>query len=187
MSEYTPQVNLVSRTGAGVVGGVAGGLFLALVLQILGHIKPYAQLVGETDASTAWVMTLVVAGAGGGLFGAFLGKFIRGQIIPAIGVGLVYGMITWVLLALIVLPIRGDGAFLGIADAGGIFVLGVYVIFGVATSIVYAMFGPRRRHYYRRRREYGFVMAMPSMSRRRRKSRRSHDDIDIDVDVEIDD
>ncbi|MEV4410599.1 hypothetical protein [Catellatospora sp. NPDC049609] len=171
MSEYTPQVNLVSRTGAGVVGGVAGGLFLALALQVTSHIKPYAQLVGETDASTAWVMVLVVAGAAGGLFGAFVGKFIRGQIVPAVGVGLVWGMVTWAVLAMLILPLFGDGGVFGIKDAGGIVILGVYVVFGVITSIVYAIAGPRRRHYYRRRREVGFVMAMPSIRRRRRRSR----------------
>lgn len=176
MSEYTPQVNFVSRTGAGVVGGVAGGLFLALALQITGHIKPYAQLVGEVEASTAWVMVLMVAGAAGGLFGAFVGRFIRGQIVPAVGVGLVWGMITWLVLAMLILPMFGDGSVFGIKDAGGIFILGVYVVFGVITSIVYAIAGPRRRHYYRRRREVGFVMAMPSI-RRRRRSRRSDEDL----------
>jgi hypothetical protein len=176
MSEYTPQVNLVSRTGAGVVGGVAGGLFLALALQITSHIKPYAQLVGEVDASTAWVMVLVVAGATGGLFGAFVGKFIRGQIVPAVGTGLVWGMVTWAVLAMLLLPMFGDGGVFSIKDAGGIVILGVYVVFGVITSIVYAIAGPRRRHYYRRRREIGFVMAMPSLRRRRRR-RRSDEDL----------
>lgn len=169
MGEYTPQVNFVSRTGAGVVGGVAGGLVLGAVLQVLGYLKPYAQLVGETSYSTAWVMVLVVAGAAGGIFGAFLGKFIHGQIVPAVGVGLVWGMITWVALAMMILPIRGDGSIFGIEDAGGILVLGAYVVVGVVTSVVYAIAGPRRKHYgYRRRREVGFVMAMPTLRRRRR-------------------
>ncbi|MEV0456216.1 hypothetical protein [Catellatospora methionotrophica] len=170
-------MNLVSRTGAGVVGGVAGGLFLALALQITSHITPYAQLVGEVEASTAWVMVLMVAGAAGGLFGAFVGKFIRGQIVPAVGVGLVWGMITWLVLAMLILPLFGDGAVFGIKDAGGIVILGVYVVFGVITSIVYAIAGPRRRHHYRRRREVGFVMAMPSIRRRRSRSRRSDEDL----------
>jgi hypothetical protein len=169
VSEYTPRINLISRTGAGVVGGVAGGVLLGAVLWVLDKLKLYGQLVADDTASTAWVMVLVVAGAGGGLFGAFLGRFISGQIVPAIGVGLVWGMITWAVLAMLLLPIFGDGGILSIKDSGGIVVLGTYTLFGVVTAVVYAIAGPRRKIYWRSRRDYGYVMAMPTMRRRRRK------------------
>lgn len=168
--------------GAGVVGGVGGGLLLAIVLWPLGlfqdkdYIKPYGQLVGDATMSTALVMLLVVAGAAGAVFGTMLGRFITGQIIPAIGVGLVWGMVTWIVLALVILPIRGDAGFLSIPDSGGIVVLGVYVAFGVVTTVVYAIAGPRRKYYYRRPRYYDAVMAMPGFVRPRRRRRKSDDD-----------
>lgn len=180
--EYVPRVNFFSRMGAGVVGGVAGGVLLAVALWPAGffqdkdYIKPYGQLVGDDTLSTALVMLLCVAGAAGAVFGTVLGRFITGQIIPAIGVGLVWGMISWVLLALLVLPIRGEGGFLSIKDAGGILVLGVYVAFGVTTTVMYAIAGPRRKYYYRRPRYYDGVVAMPTFARPRRRRRRKNDD-----------
>jgi hypothetical protein len=179
--EYVPRVNFFSRMGAGVVGGVVGGALLAVALWPLGffqdkdYIKAYGQLIGDATLSTALVMLLCVAGAAGAVFGTVLGRFITGQIIPAIGVGLVWGMVTWVLLALVVLPIRGDGGFMSIPDSGGIIVLGVYVAFGVTTTVMYAIAGPRRKYYYRRR-YYGGVVAMPTFVRPRRRRRKKNDD-----------
>lgn len=179
--EYVPRVNFFSRMGAGVVGGVVGGMLLAAVLWPVGffqdndYIKPYGQLIGDETISTALVMLLCVAGAAGAIFGTVLGRFITGQIIPAIGVGLVWGMVSWVLLALVVLPIRGDGGVLSIPDAGGIVVLAVYVAFGVTTTVMYAIAGPRRKYYYRRR-YYDGVVAMPTFVRPRRRRRKKSDD-----------
>lgn len=180
--EYVPRVNFISRMGAGVVGGVAGGLLLAIALTALGlfekkkYVELYGQLVGDSTLSTAWVMLLVVAGATGGLFGTLVGRFITGQLVPAIGVGLVWGMATWVLLAMLLLPIFGDGGVLSIKDSGGIFALGIYTAFGVATAVVYAIAGPRRKYHYRRRYPAGMVMAMPALTRRRRRKSRSDED-----------
>jgi len=180
--EYVPRVNFISRMGAGVVGGVGGGLLLAIALWPLGlfqdkdYIKPYGQLVGDETLSTALVMLLVVAGAAGAVFGTALGRFITGQLVPAVGVGLVWGMITWVLLALIILPLRGEAGFLSIKDSGGIVVLGIYVAFGVVTTVVYAIAGPRRKYYHRRPRYYDTVMAVPSLVRPRRRRRKSDED-----------
>jgi drug/metabolite transporter (DMT)-like permease len=181
--EYVPRVNFFSRMGAGVVGGVVGGVLLAAALWPAGFfqdkdfIKPYGQLIGDDTLSTALVMLLCVAGAAGAIFGTVLGRFITGQIIPAIGVGLVWGMVSWVLLALLVLPIRGEGGILSIPDAGGIIVLGVYVAFGVATTVMYAIAGPRRKYYYRRR-YYDGVVAMPTFVRPRRRRRKKNGDDD---------
>lgn len=174
--EYVPRVNFVSRMGAGVIGGVAGGLLLALALTGLGlfdgkkYVALYGQLIGDGSLSTAWVVLLLVAGALGGIFGSLLGRFITGQIIPAAGVGLVWGLGLWIALALLVLPIRGDGGVFSIPDSGGIFVLGAYVLFGVVMTVVYAIAGPRRKYHYRRRYDYGMVVAAPARRRRRKAS-----------------
>ena len=174
---YAPRINFISRSGAGVVGGVAGGLVLGLVLWIMDKLFLYGQLVSDDTVSTSWVMVLVVAGALGGVFGAFLGKFISGQIVPAIGVGLVWGMINWVVLAMLVLPLFGDGGVFSIKDSGGIAVLGTYTLFGVVTSVVYAIAGPRRKVYWRSNRNYGYALAVPTLRRRRRRQESSEDEV----------
>lgn len=180
---YTRQVNVVSRLGAGVVGGVAGGLVLAAILQVLGEIKAYGEFFNQNSTQNSWVILLVSAGVGGSIFGVFLGRYIRGQIVPAVGVGLVFGGAWWLLIAMIVLPLR-NGKIFDMGD-NGLIVMGAYIIFGVATSIVYAIAGPRRRHYgYRRgygwRRNSGVDIEIeierPRSSRSRRRRRASVDD-----------
>ena len=47
MSEYVSPSNVISRTGAGVVGGLAGGLVLGIALQVLGFMPQFASLVGR--------------------------------------------------------------------------------------------------------------------------------------------
>jgi hypothetical protein len=174
--EYVPRVNFFSRMGAGVVGGVASGLFLGLSLTALGlfddrkYVSLYGLLIGDGAMSTAWVMLLVVAGALGGVFGTVLGRFITGQIVPAIGVGLVWGIVSWIVLALLVLPVRGDYGVFSIKGSGGILTLGIYTLFGVVMTVVYAVAGPRRRYHYRRRYDYGMVVAAPARRRRRKHS-----------------
>jgi hypothetical protein len=177
--EYVPRVNFISRMGAGVIGGVASGLFLGIALTALGlfddkkYVALFGQLIGDGSLSTAWVILLLVAGTLGGIFGSFLGRFITGQIIPAAGVGLVWGLAIWILLALLILPLGGDGGVFSIKDSGGILVLGIYTLFGVVMTVVYAVAGPRRKYHYRRRYDYGMVMAAPA---RRRRRKRSQDD-----------
>jgi hypothetical protein len=174
---YAPRINFISRTGAGVVGGVVGGLVLGIVLWILDKLSLYGSLVGDETLSTSWVMILVVAGALGGVFGAFVGKFISGMIVSAIGVGLVWGMLSWVVLAMLVLPLFGEGGVFNIKDSGGIVVLGTYTLFGVVTAVVYAVAGPRRKVYWRSRRDYGVAIAMPSLRRRRRREESAEDEV----------
>ncbi len=75
----------------------------------------------------------------------------------------------------------GSGCFGAVSSApcwaaisGRVFALGVYTLFGVVMTVVYAVAGPRRRHHYRRF-NYGMVVAAPA---RRRRRKRSQDDDD---------
>jgi hypothetical protein len=165
---YTRQVNVVSRLGAGVVGGVAGGVVLALILTVIGGVRDYGKFFDQDSMQNSWVILLVVSAIGGSIFGVFLGRYIRGQIIPAIGVGLVYGGAWWLLIAMVVLPLR-HGKIFDLGD-NGLVVMGAYVIFGVVTSIVYAIAGPRRRYYGRR---YGW-------------GRRRHGNVEVEIEIDGD-
>ena len=50
MSEYVSPSNVISRAGAGVVGGLAGGVVLGILLQVMGLMPAFAQLVGRYAA-----------------------------------------------------------------------------------------------------------------------------------------
>ncbi len=174
---YVPRVNMISRLGAGVVGGVLGGLALAAILQVLGELGAYGRLVGQPSTQNSWVVALFVCGFAGAVFGMFVGGFVTGQLIPAAGVGLVFGVIWYGALQLIILQIRGGSIF----DMGknGLLVLGAYVIFGAAMAIMYSEFGPRRQYRRYRRRSGDYELEyVPRFRRRssRRRRRRDYDD-----------
>lgn len=170
-NRYVPRVNVISRLGAGVIGGVAGGVVLALILQILGELHLYGKLVNQDKWQNSWVVALFVCGFAGAVFGIFLGHFVSGQLIPAAGVGLVFGTIWYAVLHLFILQIRG-GRLLDMGD-NGLMVLGAYVIFGVATAIIYSEFGPRREYRRYRRRTGDYELEYVPRFRRRGGSTRS--------------
>ncbi|MEV0267204.1 MAG: hypothetical protein HOV71_12885 [Hamadaea sp.] len=179
---YVPRVNVISRLGAGVIGGVLGGVVLAAVLYFLDELQAYGRLVGQESTQNDFVVALFVCGFAGAVFGIFIGRFVTGQLIPAAGVGLVFGTVWYLVLQLIVLQIRG-GSLLDMGK-NGLIVLGAYVIFGAATAIMYSEFGPRRqyRRYRRRTGDYEleyvprFRRSGSRSSSRRRRRRRDDDD-----------
>lgn len=173
MSDYVSPSNVISRTGAGVVGGLAGGLVLGITLQIMGFMSQFGDLVGRTSASWAWITQLAVAAAAGALFGILAGRAISRQLISAGGIGLVYGVVLGAIFILAVLPLAsGRDAFN--LDDRAIRGIGAFALFGIIVGVVYAIAGPRRRYYdyAPRRAVLGFISAMP----RRRRRRRNEDD-----------
>lgn len=161
---YASPSNVVSRAGAGVVGGLAGGLLLGAVLQVMGDVKDFAQLVGGETYQVAWTVLMCICAFAGGLFGVLFGRWISRQLVSAIGIGLLYGGLWGVALALLILPLVLSRAMF--AFEANMAVLGAYVLFGIATGVVYAIAGPRRRYWRYPRRSLSLVGVV---SRRRRK------------------
>lgn len=170
---YVPPSNIVSRAGAGVVGGIAGGVVLAAVLQFFDRIAPVGQLVGNASSQVGWVILLMICAVAGCLYGALVGREISAQIVPAVGIGIFYGGFWWILLQLVAIPSRTGGTLFALGDDSMI-ILGAYVAFGVVLGIVYAITGPRRRYQRGRRlrdnRPYRMAYPMPRARRRRRES-----------------
>ena len=88
---YIAPSNPISRAGAGVVSGIAGGVLLGLVLTMFGHIRPIGDLVGKPSIEVGWTVLLVICAVAGALYGAFAGRSVSAQIVPAIGIGICYG------------------------------------------------------------------------------------------------
>jgi ABC-type xylose transport system permease subunit len=170
--DYVPPSNVVARTGAGIVGGLAGGVVLGAVLQVLGEVRDVGRLAGSSTARGSWLVLLALCLVAGGLFGGLLGGWVSRQLVPAVGIGLIYGGVCWVVLALLVVPLRTGGRLFDID--GSMIELVAYAAFGMITAAVYAVAGPRRRYWYGPRRSWGLVYAVPAVRRRRR--RRNDDD-----------
>jgi hypothetical protein len=172
---YVAPSNPISRAGAGVVSGIAGGVVLAIALTMFGHIRAIGDLVGKPSIEVGWTVLLVICAIAGAAYGSFAGRAVSAQMVPAIGIGICYGGLWWLLLQLIAVPLRaGDGVFDFPDDS--MTVLGAYVVFGVILGLVYAMTGPKRRVPYRRSQGasgYNFYTLPQRLSRPRRKRRRS--------------
>jgi len=153
-----------------VVGGLAGGLLLGVALQAMGDVMDFAQMVGGKTYSVAWTVLLSFCAFAGGLFGVLFGRWISRQLVSAIGIGLIYGGLWGALVALMVVPLLLSRTMF--AFEANMPILGAYVLFGVATGVVYAIAGPRRRYWYYPRR--GALALVTTVSRRRR--RRDDDD-----------
>lgn len=165
--DYVPPSNVVARTGAGIVGGLAGGVVLGGVLQVMGEVRPIGKLAGSATTSGSWLILLTICLVAGALYGGLFGTWVSRQVIPAVGVGLVYGGLWWGILALLAVPLRNGGRVFDID--GSMIQLVAYAAFGVITGVIYAMFGPKRRYYHTTRRSWGLVYAMPGVRRRRRR------------------
>jgi hypothetical protein len=169
VSDYVSPSNVISRTGAGVVGGLAGGVILGIALQVMGYMPQFAALVGHSSAGSAWVTQLSVAAVAGAVFGIVAGRAISRQLISAGGVGLIYGVLLGVVFILAVLPLGSGAAAFSLTDKAmrGI---GAFAVFGVIVGVVYAITGPRRRFYDTEPRRPIFGYITPATRRRRKRA-----------------
>jgi hypothetical protein len=170
---YIAPHNVVSRAGAGVVGGIAGGLVLGLGLWALGDLDETARLVGAHTIAAAWVVHVVLCAVAGACYGVLFGRLVAGTV-PAIGVGIVYGTALWVVIRLVAIPVATSGKFFAI-DAEMVS-LAMFAVFGVVLGLIYGETGPKRNWRPYRRQQMDVVYAVPRTSRRRRRRRDDDDD-----------
>jgi hypothetical protein len=124
---------------AGIVGGIVFGMMMAMMMpNMLGMI---GGLVGAP--SLGWLVHLVfsaIIGAGFGVALTVLGQTAVGWG-GAIGLGLVYGFVWWILGPLLIMPTwMGMGPQLGMAFSGDMLMsLMGHLIYGVVTGAVYKL------------------------------------------------
>lgn len=134
---------LPSRITAGVAGGLVGGIMFGILMQMTDMIGMVAMLVNSTSIAVGWLVHLFNSALFGAIFAVVFGRWINTWT-GAIGLGLVYGVIWWVLGALLIMP-----AWLGMNDM--IFKLNTtawqsligHLIYGLLLGIVYAAVRPR--------------------------------------------
>lgn len=120
---------------AGLVGGVAMGLIMAL----LGSTPMVAELVAPNSALWGWVSFLVVSAVLGVLFTMVFGsRLSRGNMNP-LGGGLLYGFIWYLLGPLTLWPgLMGMGLqWSGAGISGSVNSLVGHLIFGAVLGWVY--------------------------------------------------
>jgi uncharacterized membrane protein YagU involved in acid resistance len=146
---HTTRAGLGTRIVSGVIAGVAGGIVFGVLMAMMGILPMVGMLVGVESASVGFLVHLVNSAVIGAVFGV-LAWGLADRAAPVLGAGMVYGVIWWVLGALILMPlwlsVTADPMMRDM-----IFVVGRdqwlslmgHVIFGLITAGV--LFGLRRR------------------------------------------
>jgi hypothetical protein len=100
---HRPEVRL--RVVAGAAGGLLGGLVFGVMMQVMGMIPMVAMLVGSDSAAVGWLVHLAISTGLGVGFGLVAVRGLDGWG-SGLALGLGYGLVWWVLGALLAMPIR---------------------------------------------------------------------------------
>ena len=127
---------------AGAIAGIGGGLVFGIMMGIMGMLPMVGMLVGVQNALVGLVVHLAISSFIGATFG-FIATYLPSGWLAATLAGGAYGIVWWVLGALIMMPLM-----LGMSHM--VFVVGGpqwmslmgHIIFGV---IMGAMFVPLQK------------------------------------------
>jgi hypothetical protein len=131
------------RVVYGIIGGLAGGVVFGVLMQLMGMIPMVAQLVGSEAVVVGWLVHLAISAFAGAMFALLLGSraYTYG---PAVLLGLIYGVVWWVVGALLIMPARlGMDVFVFNTTAWQS--LMGHLLFGLVLGLVYATMA-RRQH-----------------------------------------
>jgi uncharacterized membrane protein YagU involved in acid resistance len=146
MSSTTHSMSLSTtthRVGYGVAGGVAGGIVFGLLMQMMGMIEMVAKLVGSSSPAVGWIVHLAISAFIGATFALLVGSRVT-RLMPTAAVGMAYGVVWWVLGALLIMPAQlGMPVFMFNATAWQS--LMGHLLFGLVLGLVYSVL-VRREH-----------------------------------------
>ncbi|MBK8033627.1 MAG: hypothetical protein IPK17_29830 [Chloroflexi bacterium] len=118
----------------GITAALIGGSVFGVQMAVGGMLPMVAQLVGSQNPVVGFVMHLIISAIIGAVYGAIAPRLPAGWLV-AMGAGIVYGVIWWVLGALVMMPLllgMGDMVF-QIGDMQLMSLIG-HVIFGIITA-----------------------------------------------------
>jgi len=146
MSTTTHSMNLTAvthRAVYGIVGGLAGGVVFGLLMAMMDMIGMVAQLVGSSSAAVGWIVHLAISAFIGASFAVLLGSLAKTPV-PAALIGMGYGVVWWVLGALLIMPAQLGMPVFQINTTAWQSLMG-HLLFGLTLGIVYSVL-VRREH-----------------------------------------
>lgn len=132
----------VSRLVNGVVGGLVGGVLFGILMQMMGMIAMVAMLVDSTSAVVGWLVHLAISAFIGASFAVLLGGLATGWG-KAAALGMGYGVVWWVLGALLLMPARLGMDVFVVNTMAWQSLMG-HLIYGLTLGLVFAAL--TRRH-----------------------------------------
>lgn len=103
----------------GILAGLAGGAVFGVIMAIGGTLTMIAGIVGSSSPVIGFLIHLMISGVIGAGFGVLLGGYATTRS-RALGGGLAYGALWWVLGPLILMPWMMGMGFAANLNAKGV-------------------------------------------------------------------
>jgi len=134
----------IDRLASGVAGGLAGGVMFGLLMQMMAMMPMVAMLVGSKSTAVGWLVHLAISGFAGAVFAVLIGRLATTWA-KAAGLGMGYGIIWWVLGALLIMPARLGMDVFAFNTTAWQSLMG-HLIFGLVLGLVFAALTRRGAH-----------------------------------------
>lgn len=89
----------------GAIGGMVAGMVFGMLMQMMGMIPMVAMLVGSDSVAVGWLIHLGISAFIGASYALLLGGRVT-SLATGLGLGVGYGIVWWVLGALIAMPAK---------------------------------------------------------------------------------
>jgi uncharacterized membrane protein YagU involved in acid resistance len=126
----------------GIVGGLAGGVAFGLLMQAMDMIPMVAMLVGSESVAVGWLVHLGISAVLGAGFGLVGHRLLGGWGSGILG-GVAYGVVIWVLGALVAMPARLDMPLLNLDTMAWRSLMG-HVAYGAILGAVAVLLARRK-------------------------------------------
>ncbi|HEV8567398.1 MAG TPA: hypothetical protein VGQ92_09915 [Actinoplanes sp.] len=138
-------VALPARVLAGVVGGLAGGVVFGILMQVWDMMPMVAMLIDSKSVGVGWLVHLFNSALFGAIFAVLFGRWAA-TLVSAAGIGLAYGVLWWVLGALLIMPAwLGMNAMIFELNTTAWRSLVGHLAYGLLLGVVFVLVGPRLR------------------------------------------
>ena len=127
----------VKRLLGGIAGGLVGGVLFGAMMHMMGMIGMIAGLVGQEGPAIGWLVHLFNSALFGLIFAVTLGLVTTSWARGA-GFGAIYGVIWWVLGALLIMPAWMGMPILMVGEMQ-LQSLAGHLVYGVALGLVFHM------------------------------------------------
>jgi uncharacterized membrane protein YagU involved in acid resistance len=142
MSAITTETH-VDGIKTGILAGLVGGLAFGIMMAVMGMLPMVAMLVGSDNAVVGFLVHMLISAFIGAVYGLVAIRLPEGWGIT-VAAGAVYGVIWWVLGALVMMPLM-----LGMAEM--VFAVGEmqwwslvgHLIYGVITAVAFVQLKQR--------------------------------------------
>lgn len=121
----------------GVIGGLIGGIAFGILMGIWGVLPMVGMLIGQNNAVVGFIVHMLISAAIGATFGLIATR-LPGSWAAAVISGGVYGIVWWVLGALILMPLMlgMNEMVLQVGEMQTNSLIG-HIVFGVIMGAVY--------------------------------------------------